>query len=263
MRQQLSILLSLVVMSGGVAPAIASSTASRSVVTPASSAEAQLAQASRLWQQLERTPPPQKQDLIAEAMGNLVIVRKLWPNDKRAVVRSGIMQADLLAEFGGLPLAINALLEALPAASKTDQEPGVELRLGKAYDQSGNPVEAERHFLNAERTMRSSHLNRLESHEILNSVGLFYSRQDNPAEAIQRFHEAQLLQGLDVVAKANLQLSVVKEAIKLPKEQWTKEFATFDSLIAEGRRTTLSPGDAAAIEDLQKHATKVREKTKQ
>ncbi len=89
MRHQLSVFLAFVVMSAGLAPAIASSAASRSVVTPASSAEAQLAQASRLWQQLERTPPPQKQDLIAEAMGNLVIVRKLWPNDKRLLATTG------------------------------------------------------------------------------------------------------------------------------------------------------------------------------
>jgi tetratricopeptide (TPR) repeat protein len=212
---------------------------------------------------MERTPLPEKLDLIAQTFGNLALVRRQWPNDKRAVVRSGIMQADLAAELGALPKALDALLEALPSASKTDQEPAVEWRLGKAYDESGNPAEAEKHFLNAERTMRSSHLNRVESQNILNSSGLFYSRQEKPAEAIQRFHEEQLLPGQDVVGKAVLQLSVVKEAVKLSKGESAKELAELDSLIVEAQRTNLGHDDAALMGDLQKHAKRIHDQTKQ
>jgi tetratricopeptide (TPR) repeat protein len=196
-------------------------------------------------------------------MANLDLIHRQWPNDKRAIVRSGIMQADLAAEFGALPKTIDALRLALAAASNTDQEPSVEWRLGKAYDEAGNPAEAEKHFLNAERTMRSSHLNRIDSQNILNTSGLFYSRQGKPEEAIRRFHEEQLLPGQDAIGKAVLQLSVVKEAVKLSKEESAKELADLDSLIDQAQRTNLGHDDAALIGDLQKHAKRIHDQTKQ
>jgi tetratricopeptide (TPR) repeat protein len=258
MKTQFTLSLFIVVLSVALWPASASSDSSKATVTPAASAEAQLAQASRLWQQMERTPPPQKMDLLAQALANLALVRRQWPNDKRAVARSGIMQADLSAEFGALPKAIDGLWEALPAASNTDLEPGVELRLGKAYEQLGNATEAEKHFLSAERTMRASHLNPVESHSILNNTGLFYSRQNKPSEAIRRFHEAQQLPGVSVAVKVSLQLSAVKEGGKLGKDVWAPEIAKFDELIVEAQHTSLSHGEASAIDDMQKDAKRVR-----
>jgi len=172
------------------------------------------------------------------------------------------MQADLTAEFGALPKAIDALLEALPAASKTDMEPGVELRLGKAYEQQGNAAEAEKHFLGAERTMRASHLNRVDSEDILASTGLFYSRHQKPLEAIQRFHESQRLPGQDVVNRAMLQLQVLREAVKTNAETSKQEFAAFDDLIAEVQHSTLGHGDAVVIADVQKDAKDLRERSK-
>ncbi len=258
MKTQFTLFLSIVVVCVALCPPAASADSSKASVTPAASAEAQLAQASRLWQQMERAPAPQKMDLLAQTLANLAIVRRQWPNDKRAVARSGIMLADLSAEFGALPKAINGLLEALPAASNTDLEPGVELRLGKAYEQQGNVTEAEKHFLRAETTMRASHLNRVESHGVLNNTGLFYSRQNKPSEAIRRFHEAQELPGLSVAIKVSLQLSAVKEAAKLGKDDSTQEFAKFDALIVEAQHTNLSHGEASAIDDMQKDAKRVR-----
>jgi tetratricopeptide (TPR) repeat protein len=242
---------------------VTSTAISKAVVTPAISADAQLGQASKLWQQMGRTPLPERLDLIAQTFGNLDLVHRQWPNNKRAIVRSGIMQADLAAELGALPKTIDALLLALTAASKTDQEPAVEWRLGKAYDESGNPAEAEKHFLNAERTMRSSHLNRIESQNVLNTSGLFYSRQGKPAEAIRRLHEEQLLPGQDAVGKAVLQLSVVKEAVKLSKEESAKELADLDSLIDQAQRTNPGHDDATLISDVQKDAKRIHDQTKQ
>ena len=262
MTKQLIVFLATLVLSGILCFTLASSASSKAVATPAVSAQAQLALASRLWQQMERTPPPQKFDLLAQALANIAIVRKQWPNDKRAVVRSGIMQADLAAEFGALPQALDGLLEALPAASKTDMEPGVELRLGKTYEQMGNAADAEKHFLAAERTMHASHLNRVESSDILNSVGLFYSRQNKPSEAIRSFHEAQNLPGQDAVNKLSLQLSVVKEAVKLGNEVSAQELAQFDQLVADAHRMNLGHDDAAAINDMQQHVKRIRERSK-
>jgi tetratricopeptide (TPR) repeat protein len=262
MRRQLALSLWILVFAAFVPSALEAQVSVKGSAVPAPSADAQLAQASRLWQQMDRAPLPQKLDLLAQTMANLALVRKQWPNDKRAVARSGIMQADLAAEFGALPKAIDGLLEALPAASKTDMEPGVELRLGKAYEQIGNAAEAEKHFLGAERTMHASHLNRVESEDILSSTGLFYSRQQKPSEAIRRFHEAQRLPGQDVVNRATLQLQVLREAVKINGETSIQEFASFDDLMAEAQRSTLGHGDAALIADVQKDAKSVREKSK-
>jgi tetratricopeptide (TPR) repeat protein len=261
MRKHILAVVSLFVVTLIACSAIASS-ASKASVTPAASAEAQLAQASTLWAQMERTPPPQKFDLVAQVLGNLAIVRKQWPNNKDAVIRSGIMQADLAEEFGVLPQAVDGLLETLPAASKTDMEPGVELRLGKAYEQMGNATEAEKHFQGAEKALHGSHLNRIESTDILNNVGLFYARQNKPSDAIRRFHDAQKLPGQDVVRRASLQLSAVKEAMKLDKGASAQELAQFDDLVAEAQRTNLSHDDAAAIGNMQQHAKHIRDKSK-
>jgi tetratricopeptide (TPR) repeat protein len=164
MTKQLTLFLAILILSGVLSSTVASCASSKAVATPAASAEAQLALASKLWQQMERTPQPQKFDLLAQTLANIAIVRKQWPNDKRAVVRSGMMQADLAAEFGALPQALDCLLDALQAASKTEMEPGVELRLGKTYEQMNNTGEAEKHFLRAERTMHAQHLSRVERH---------------------------------------------------------------------------------------------------
>jgi len=211
---------------------------------------------------MEQTPPPQKFDLVAQVLGNLAIVRKQWPNNKAAVARSGMMQADLSEELGVLPQAIDGLLEALPAASKTDMEPGIELRLGKAYEQMGNATEAEKHFQGAEKALHGSHLNRIESTDILNNVGLFYARQNKPSDAIRRFHDAQKLPGQDVVRRASLQLSAVKEAVKLDHGVSTQELAQFDDLIAEAQHANLSHDDAAAISNMEQHAKRLRDKSK-
>src|SRR5438132_4146871 len=76
------------------------SASSKATATPAASASEQLAQATRLWRQMnQKTAPAEKLDLFAQTWANLALVRQVWPNDKTAFVRSGVMQADLAAEF--------------------------------------------------------------------------------------------------------------------------------------------------------------------
>src|SRR5947207_2608010 len=151
---------------------------------------------------MQRTSGRQKMELFAQAWGNLALVRKQWPNDKNAVVRSGIMQADLATEFGAWSKAIDPLLEILPAAAKTDSEPQVEMKLAQAYEQTANIAEAENHLLAAERAVHAAHSGRVEAEGILNAVALFYSRRNNPRAAIQRFREAANLPGQDAINKA-------------------------------------------------------------
>ena len=107
-----------------------------------------------------------------------------------------------------------------------------------------------------------AHINRIESTDILNNVGLFYARQNKPSDAIRRFHDAQKLQGQDVAERASLQLSVIKEAAKLDKDISAQELAQFDDLVAEAQRTNLDHDDAAAISNMQQHAKHIRDKSK-
>jgi tetratricopeptide (TPR) repeat protein len=249
-------------LAGAVSIASAASSTSSSVkaqVRPAASAAQQLAEASRLWQEMDRTPAPQKMNLFAQTWSNLTLVRKAWPNDKVACVRSGIMQADLAGEFGILPKAVDALLEVLPAAAKTPTEPQVERRLGQAYEQAGNTAESEKHFLAAERALHATHLNRVESQATLSSIALFYSRQNKPQEAIRRFREAENLPGQDLVNQTRFQLSVAQEAARLSKDAAAPELAHFDDLVAAARRTTLSSVDATVLNHMVQHAQRIRE----
>jgi tetratricopeptide (TPR) repeat protein len=210
---------------------------------------------------MEETPQPRKMDLFAETWANLALIRRMWPDDKSAFVRSGIMQADLAAELGAWSYAVNPLLEVLPAAAKSDVEPQVERRLGQAYEQMGNVADAERHFLAAERTMHSAHLNRGESQAILTKLGWFYSHHGKPREAIQRFREAQNLPGQDLLSQANFQLAILQQTVPLGKDAAAPEFARFDDLVAVAHRTTLSPGEAAEVNHMVQHAQRLRDKS--
>ena len=228
-------------------------------VTPAQTAQAQLAEAARLWKQMEQTPAPQKFTLFAQAWSNLALVRKAWPNDKNAFVRSGVMQADLAGEFRLWNKAIGALQEILPAASKTAMEPQVEQKLGKAYEQSGNTAQAETHYLAAERAMHSTHVNRVESEAVLSSVALFYARQNKPAQAISRFREAANLPGQDAINKLHYQLSAAEQAARVGRDAAAPELSRFDDLVLAARKTNLSPVDATLVNHMTAHAQRIRD----
>ena len=263
MKNALSLAVVVTLAPAASTASAASSTSSsiKAQATPAASAAQQLAEASRLWQEMERTPAPQKMNLFAQTWSNLTLVRKAWPNDEVACVRSGIMQADLAGELGIMPKAVGALLEVLPAAAKTNLEPQVERRLGQAYEQAGNPTESEKHFLSAERALHATHLNRVESQATLSSVALFYSRQNKPQEAIRRFRQAGNLPGQDLVNQTRFQLSVVQEAARLGKDAAAPEVARFDELVAAARRTNLSSVDATVIDHMAQHVQRIREKS--
>jgi tetratricopeptide (TPR) repeat protein len=265
MKKTLSIaLFSTLVISASAfcAEGTVSSSSIKGSATRLASPAEQIAQASRLWQQMERTPAPQKLDLFAQTWANLALVRKAWPNDRNACVRSGIMQADLAAELGVLPKAVNALLEVLPAAAHTNMEAQVERRLGRAYEQSGNPAEGEKHFLAAERALHATHTNRVDSQAVLSSVALFYSHQNKPQEAIQRFREAENLPRQDLVNQLHFQLSILDEAARLGRDAAAPELAHFDDLVSAARRTTLSPVDATLVNHMTQHAQRVRDKVR-
>jgi lipopolysaccharide biosynthesis regulator YciM len=229
------------------------------MVQKAASAAEQLAIASRLSLQIARTPAPRKFDLFAEAWSNLSLVRKAWPTDKKAVVRSGIMQADLAVEFNQWTKAVDVLLEVLPAADKADTEPQVEQKLGQAYEQVGNLAESEKHLLAAERAMHRVHPNRVQSEDILISLGTYYSRQNNPHEAIKRFREAAGLSGQDVVNRMQFQLSVAKEAARLGKDAAVPELRILDDLVSEAHQTRLSPADATLVNRIAQHAQRIHD----
>jgi len=246
-------------MMAAAAKSVTTASTPRATVTPAQTAQAQLAEASRLWKQMEQTPAPQKFTLFAQAWSNLALVRKAWPNDKNAFVRSGIMQADLAGEFRLWNKAIGALQEILPATSKTAMEPQVEQKLGKAYEESGNAALAETHFLAAERAMRSTHVNRVESEAVLGSVALFYARHNKPAEAISRFREAANLPGQDAINKLHYQLSAAEQAARVGRDAAAPELSRFDDLVVAARKTNLSPVDATLVNHMTAQAQRIRD----
>lgn len=249
----------LITASAVCAPPIVSKNSSKASATRAVSAAEQLALAARLSAEMERTPPPQKLDLFAQAWSNLSLVRSAWPNDKNAVVQSGVMQADLATEFSAWQKVVDVLVEILPSAANTDSEPHVEQKLGQAYEQVGNAAESERHLLAAERAMHRTHLNRVESEEILSRLAMFYSRQNKPQEAMKRFREAQNLPGQDVVNKMRFQLSLIEQADRVGKNVAAPEFLRFDDLISESQRTALSPSDATLVSHMKQHAQRVHD----
>jgi hypothetical protein len=126
MRRAVILFLALLTFAAGAQTLTRTGTSNAPKVTPAASAAEQIARAVQLIQQMERTPPPKKFDFFAEAWSNLSLVRKVWPNDKSAFLRSGVMQADLAAELGVWPKVVETLVEVEPVAATTDAEPPVE-----------------------------------------------------------------------------------------------------------------------------------------
>jgi tetratricopeptide (TPR) repeat protein len=226
-------------------------------VRPAASAAEQIDRAKELMRKMHQTPPPAKFDLFAEAWSNLGLVRKVWPNDKNAFLRSGIMQADLGAEFAAWPNVVQALVEVEPAAAKTDMEPQVEQKLGQAYERIGNVAEAEKHLLAAERAMHSAHSDRVQSQEILTSLATLYSRQNKPQEAIRRFREAQELPGQQSINKVQFQLQIAEQAAHVSRDAAEHELTHLDEFVSAARQTTLTPAEATLLNDVVSHAQRL------
>jgi len=239
-------------------PAATFAESSNAMVSAAPTAAAQIARAQQLLQQLQQAPPAQKFELFAQAWGNLAIVRKRWPNDKNAVVRSGIMQADLAAEFGAWSKTIEPLTEILPAAAKTDSEAQVEQKLGQAYERTGNAAEAETHLLAAERALHSAHAGRVQAESVLSTVAMFYARQNKPQEAIQRFRAAANLPGQSAINKTHFQLNVADQAARLGRDAAAPELTRFDDLVLAARSTSLTPADATLLDHMVQHAQRLR-----
>jgi tetratricopeptide (TPR) repeat protein len=258
MRRALAVFLALFAFPAGAQTNTGMATSKAVKVTPAASPTEQLTRAKQLLQEMERTAPPKKFDLFAEAWSNLALVRKAWPNDKTAVLRSGVMQADLAAQFGVWPEVVKTLLEVEPAAAKTDMEPQIEQKLGQGYERIGDVLEAEKHLLAAEQAMHAAHSDRVQSEEILTSLATLYARQNKPQEAIRWYREAQKLPGQDAINKVQFQLQIAEQAVRIGRGAAEPEFTHFDEFVAAARQRTLSPGEASLLNDMVRHAERLR-----
>ncbi len=246
----------------GISGSIPAGTSARVEVIPAANGAEQIRRAIQLQQKIYQVQlPQQKFDALAETMANLQIIPKVWPNDTAAIVRGAIMQADLGAEFGLYPNIIEALLPILPLVGNTTSEAGVERRLGEAYEMSGKFVEAEKHLLAAERSLAPT-ANRVEAEAVLGNVAMFYSRRNQPREAIKRLRRQGQWPGQDVVNKMISQLEILKNAVRLRDDPAhdvaRQELARFDDLLFLARGTILSPGDAHLVESMAQHAQRIK-----
>jgi hypothetical protein len=249
----------------GTSGSIPAGTLSNVHVVPAASSADQIRRAIQLEQKVyDAQQPQQKFDALAETLANLQIIPKLWPNDTTAIVRGAIMQADLGAQFGLFPNIIGSLLPIVPLVQRTALEPGVERRLGQAYEMTGNIAEGEKHLLAAERSLGSSQVDRVEVRAVLGTIAMFYSRRNQPREAIKRLHRQADLPGEDIVNRMMSQLQIVKQAVRLsddPLHQEAKgELAAFDQLLFRARGTPLTAPDANSVEHMAQEAQRIKDR---
>jgi hypothetical protein len=165
--------------------------------------------------------------------------------------------------FGLHKNEIDAYLSILPLIRKTSSEPTVESRLGLAYEMAQNSTEAETHYLAAERSL-SKDANWVEAGEVLSSLAMFYSRRNQPHEAIKRLRTQRDWPGQNADVMMSTQLQILKQAVRFDDdsghETARQELAAFDRLLAQARAMTLSPLGATSVEHGAQEAQRIKER---
>jgi tetratricopeptide (TPR) repeat protein len=201
---------------------------------------------------------------FAQAWANLYMVRRVWPNDASASVQSALLLADLGAAWGLQKNIVEVLNPALKDAKGTADEPRLEYRLGRAYEELGDAASAEQHLLAAERSLLSAHSGKVESSAVLMALGLFYKRHAQDRAAIQRFHSARDLTGQDPLHQAECQLEALKAAAELtddPTHDTARaEFDVCLRKITSARGTKVTVSDNRTINTLESDANRIRDR---
>lgn len=239
------------------------STAPAVYVQTAPTAAEQLKRAQDMIHKVGQVKDPQQRfAAFAEAHANLTVIRKQWPNDKGAIVRSALMQSDLGIAWNLPQNVVDDLTPVLPLVAKTADETIVERRLGQAYEHLHNGTEAEKHLLAAEQALHGAHVNIVDSEATLDAVAMFYLRQKKPREAIARFHAVADLPGQSPLLKASSALSSLQAALTLDDEPGhdtaNRESQALDQYIYEARQKNLPPNLAVVVESIAAHAKRLR-----
>lgn len=152
---------------------------------------------------------------VLEVIANLDVVRQRWPKATDAIIEAAFLQADVALEFNMPRNAADALAAAVPAAANTERDAWVQFRLGAAREAAGQLADAEKHFLAAETSPRFKKLDRIDANEALQTIGMFYVRQNKPREAMKRFRLAAELPNQTPEHAALHRLSALREAVRL------------------------------------------------
>lgn len=152
-------------------------------------------------------------------MTQLWVVPQRWPNDTENVLRSYEMYADLGLSTYSPRNAAEALHKALPISEKTLHHPGIERRLGTAYDMLADYEAAERHFVAAEESPEFRRLTKFERREILKDAANFFSRQGRARDAMRRHRDAADLAEEGSQERAGSLLFSLQEAVHLKDDR--------------------------------------------
>jgi len=233
------------------------------VVHAAETAEKQLAIANQLALHAGGEATEQDRlDGIAEAWTNYEIISKVWPDDADAVVLAALGQHSLAFRANLRGAAVSALANALPAAKKTRYEPEVEEKLAMAYENVGRAVDAEEHYLAAERSLHRSKADVVRAASVLGNVGRFYAHHGAARDAIKYFKAGADWPGQSPVARIQFQLQIAKYGAKLsddPDQLVPKTaLSAADQLISEYRGKASGHGEAEALETVAREAKLLR-----
>jgi tetratricopeptide (TPR) repeat protein len=212
----------------------------------------------------ELTDDAAKVQRVLEVIANLDVIRHAWPNATDAIVDAALTQSEVALEFNMPRNAVDALTAALPTAAKTRHDARLEYRLGAAHEVAGQFRDAEKHFLAAEDSPNFKKLDRFDADDALQTIALFYMRQNKPRESLKRFRQAAELPNQTTNGKARHRLSALKEAVRLKDDNERTEAkreaqALRDVLrLARGdSKDAGRPTDAQILSDIERDMQRV------
>jgi tetratricopeptide (TPR) repeat protein len=242
------ILLSLAVL---IATDVVAQTSVQVPVEAKATAREQLEAVLPLIRGIERAKTPADRQLaMLTAASSLEVIPRKWPHDRDAIVRAGLLEADVFARNRAARNALEVLSRIEPAATRPPQRLEIAGRRGALLAKLGQVDEAATVFATALAMHVDAPRDRL---PILTDAAAFYFFQHRNAELSRVLRESASLDRNELAAMTLISRSLEANVRDHNFTEARKDYADLANRYSRAQRlpvATFGSGDAAALRSI-------------
>jgi tetratricopeptide (TPR) repeat protein len=217
-----------------------------------SNAREQIDTALPLIRAIERTKDPTARQLaVLQALSHLEVVPRAWPHDREAIVRAGLLEADVFARTNAIRNAFEVLDRIEALAARPAQRLEIAGRRGKALAKLGRIDEATAVFSAALAIRVGSPGERM---PILDDAAAFYFFRKRNAELSHVLRELAVLDKNELSAAVLIARSLEANMREGNLTEARKDYADLAQRYARAQQLPVAPfgsGDAAVLQNLR------------